>query len=80
MRILEFDSRKFGETLRELRLDKNWTQAELAARLNHISLSGVKNYEQGVALPSVQGLITIARALNIDEIRIDTRKGGRIWN
>lgn len=80
MRILEFDSDSFGEVVRELRQDKNWTQTELSKNLRHISASSVKNYEQGVALPSLQGLMAIAHALDIDEIRIDCRKGGRKWN
>lgn len=80
MRILEFDSDSFGKVVRELREDKGWTQKDLSERLHHLRLSSIKNYEQGVALPSLQGLMAIAHALNIDEIRIDCRKGGRKWN
>lgn len=80
MKILEFDSQTFGEVLREMREEKNWTQKELSEKLKYIGVSSIKNYEQGVALPSLAGLMNIAKALGIDEIRIDARKGGRIWN
>lgn len=80
MRILEFDSQTFGDVLREFREDKGWTQKQLSEKLRYIGVSSVKNYEQGVSLPTLAGLMNIARALDIDEIRIDTRKGGRIWN
>ena len=80
MRILEFDSHTFGDVVRELREDKGWTQKQFSEKLRYIGVSSVKNYEQGVLLPTLAGLMDIARALDIDEIRIDTRKGGRIWN
>ena len=80
MKILEFDSQTFGTAVRELREDKGWTQKEFAERLKYISVSSVKNYEQGIALPSLAGLMNIAKALGVDEVRIDVRKGGRIWN
>lgn len=80
MRILEFDSQTFGDVVRELRENKGWTQKELSEKLRYIGVSSVNNYEQGVSLPTLSGLMNIARALGIDEIRIDTRKGGRIWN
>lgn len=80
MRIFEFDSQTFGDVLQELRENKGWTQKQLSEKLRYIGVSSVKNYEQGVSLPTLAGLMNIARVLDIDEIRIDTRKGGRVWN
>ncbi len=76
MKIWEFDSITYGETLKCLRLDKNLSQAELAEMTRHCKVSTIKNYEQYAAMPTVRGLLEIAKALGVDEIRIDTSKGG----
>lgn len=76
MKIWEFDSLTYGETLRNLRLDKNLTRAQLAEMTRHCSTSTISNYEQYAVLPTVRGLMEIAKALGVDEIRIDTSKGG----
>ena len=80
MKIWEFEARTFGDTLRALREDKNMTRKELAERLKYTSASSINNYEQGVTLPTLAGLMNLARVLGVDEIRIDARKGGKLWN
>ena len=75
MKIWEVDARNFAHDLRELRMDAQLTQKQLADRLNHVSLNGIKNWEQGVCLPNLASLIEIAQILKVDEIRIDTKRG-----
>lgn len=71
MKVWEFDCFTFADTLRQLRLDKNMTQEELAKKLWYCSISTVKNYEAGVALPTTAKLIELCRVLGVDEIRIN---------
>ena len=73
MIIWEFDARTCADTLRELRLDARLTQTQLAQKAN-VNINTIRNYEQGGRLPYFPILLKLARALNIDEIRIDTRK------
>ncbi len=82
MKIWEFEARTFGDTLRELREDKNWSQMDLGRRCQKISAATVKNYENLDVLPTLRALIEMAHALGVDEIRIDTTKGGyfKKWN
>lgn len=74
MKVWEMNPLEFDTELRELREDKNLTQAELAKAINHCSHSTIKDYERGYCLPNTRLLIDIARALGIDEIRIDTSR------
>lgn len=74
MIIWEFDTKTCADTLRELRLDRQLTQAQLAEKA-HVCLSTIKNYEQGVRIPYFPQILKIAKALKVDEIRIDPRKG-----
>lgn len=82
MKIWEFEARSFGDTLRELREDKNLTQMELGKKCCGIAQSTIKNYENAKVLPTLRSLIEIAHVLGIDEVRIDTSKGGYFtkWN
>lgn len=50
---------KFGESLAELRKDKNMTQRDLAAIL-HVSVGTISNYEKGVHLPDIEKLVNLA--------------------
>lgn len=75
MKIWEVDARNFAYDIKELRLDAQLTQKELANRLHKVSVSGVKNWEQGVSLPNLASLIEVAQVLKVDEIRIDTKRG-----
>lgn len=75
MTILEFNSYNFGHDLKLLREERRLTQTQLAKRAK-LNINSVQNYESGYRLPKLEILIDIARVLGVDEIRIDTRKGG----
>ena len=75
MTIWEFNSYNFGHDLKLLREERRLTQTQLAKRAK-ININSVQNYESGYRLPKLEILIDIARVLGVDEIRIDTRKGG----
>ena len=55
----------FGECLRRLRLDREWSQEQLAERAG-VTLNYVGNLERGEQGPSLHILIRLARALSID--------------
>lgn len=76
MKIWEFEARSFGDTLRELREDMNLTQAELGKKCRGVAQSTIKDYENAGALPTMRSLMEIAKVLKVDEVRIDTSKGG----
>lgn len=82
MKIWEFEARSFGDVLRELREDMNLTQMELAKKCRGVAQSTIKDYENAGALPTLRTLMELARVLEVDEVRIDTSKGGffRRWN
>lgn len=75
MTIWEFNSYNFGHDLKLLREERRLTQTQLAKRAK-LNINSVQNYESGYRLPKLEILIDIARVLGVDEIRIDTRKGG----
>lgn len=75
MKIWEVDARNFAHDIKELRLDAQLTQIQLANRLHKVSTSSIKNWEQGVSLPNLATLIEIAQVLKVDEIRVDTKRG-----
>lgn len=82
MKIWEFEARSFGDVLRELREDMNLTQMELAKKCRGVALTTIKDYENAGALPTMRNLMELAKVLKVDEIRIDTSKGGyfKRWN
>lgn len=53
-----------GEKIKQLRLNKNWTQAELAER-SSLSRNSIYKYETGISSPTATALQKIADALNI---------------
>ena len=55
----------FGETLRRLRMEKGFTQQQLADRL-HIDRTSVTKWETGQRLPEVAAVSQIAEALGVD--------------
>lgn len=75
MTIWEFNSYSFGHDLKLLREERRLTQTQLAKRAK-LNINSVQNYESGYRLPKLEILIDLARVLGVDEIRIDTRKGG----
>lgn len=56
---------QFGARLRELRLEKGWTQEELAAR-SGIEFSQVGRIERGVINTSLSTVFILAKTLEID--------------
>lgn len=69
---MTLDSMAIGAFIREHRVEKNFTQAELAERLG-ISGQSVSNWERGETLPDISLLPDIACIL---ECSIDTMLGG----
>jgi transcriptional regulator with XRE-family HTH domain len=55
----------FGETLRRFRTDRGWSQERLAEAAG-ITLNYVGNLERGEQGPSLNILLRLARALDID--------------
>lgn len=54
----------FGNTLKKLRIKKNWTQSQLAKKLG-LTKSVISAYETGLRLPSYDVLIHIAATFNV---------------
>lgn len=51
---------KFSERLKELRIEKNLTQGDLAKQTG-MTQSGIAKWETGVASPSIDMLIALAK-------------------
>jgi len=58
-------SKAFGDNLRQLRLKKGYTQAELATLLN-IDRTTLTKYERGLTEPDFLRLKLICEILNVD--------------
>lgn len=54
----------FGNRIAELRLARNWTQVQLAQKLN-VSKQTVSNWENNNILPSIELLIKLARLFSV---------------
>ena len=54
-----------GSNIPELRKDRGLTQKDFADIL-HVSKSAVSHYEQGISVPTIQVLITIADYFNVN--------------
>lgn len=52
-----------AERIKELRTEKNLTQAELARKLG-LTRGGVNSWEQSLSLPSLQCLVTLSQFFN----------------
>jgi len=61
------DRQKFGEYLRELRLQQGMTQAELGAKAGGVRRQAVCNWERAHEPPPLHRLRKIAAALNVHE-------------
>ncbi len=57
---------KFANNIRRLRIEKGWTQAELARKAK-ISKSSLSNYENEKQLPGIYKVYRIAEALEVSE-------------
>ena len=60
----------FGKCVKEIREEKDISQAELARRLGHASNSYVRDIERGVFTPPPERLGPLARALGVPVIRL----------
>lgn len=74
MKIWEFDKNTFAEDLKNLRLDAQMSQRDLADRVPFCSQYSIAKYEAGEYLPNMTAVIGIAQALGIDEVRINISK------
>ena len=53
-----------GERILELRIAHNWTQVQLAQKLN-VSKQAVSNWENNNILPSIEMLVSIAKFFSV---------------
>ena len=53
-----------ADTIKELRLARNWTQAELARKLG-ITRNGVNAWEQGLSTPSLASIIELSKVFSV---------------
>ena len=58
------DAEKFGAFVAQCRREKNWTQAELAAKLQ-VTDKAVSRWERGRGFPDIQLLLPLANALGV---------------
>lgn len=56
--------KKFSERLKELRLEKNLTQSELAKETG-LSQNGIANWENGKRIPNINVVITFANFFGV---------------
>ena len=56
------DRESMGSVIRRLRMEREWTQEELAERLN-VSGQAVSKWETGQSLPDISQVPQIARTL-----------------
>lgn len=61
--ILKGDEGMIGDNIRKLRLEREWTQGELADRLG-VSRSALGNYERELREPGIDLLIKLADTFN----------------
>ena len=54
----------FGDKLKALRIEKGWTQQQLASRMELVNAT-ISAYEQGAKYPSVEVLIKICETFNV---------------
>jgi transcriptional regulator with XRE-family HTH domain len=55
----------FGDELQRLRLSAELSQESLARKAG-MSVGNVRNYEQGIRLPSFAAVLKLAKALNVE--------------
>jgi transcriptional regulator with XRE-family HTH domain len=57
-------SKVFGKVVRELRLQKHWTQDELAAQLD-VAAGWISMIENGKRNPTLETILRLANALDV---------------
>lgn len=67
--MLEYDRKKLGTYLKDVREDAGMTQAEVSAKLGYTSPQFISNIERGI---SVAPLKTLARMVNLYKVGPDT--------
>lgn len=70
---IEIDNETFGARLRRLRLERAYTQAELAERA-HIVPSTLYRIESGESVPGPRTVRSLARALGLPTLMLTTGK------
>lgn len=55
---------KFNERLRQLRKESNYTQREIAERLE-VSTITIRQYEQGTREPNIERILNLALIFNV---------------
>lgn len=73
MVIVEYESNNIGDVIRELRMDSQMSQVELAKSAG-VTQTTISWYESGLQSPNVEKLIRIFNALGVDEVRLNTSR------
>lgn len=73
MIIVEYEPDNIGELIRELRLDAQMSQAELAKAAG-VTQTTISWYESGLQSPNLEKLIKIFRVFHVDEVRLNTMR------
>ncbi|MBQ8983069.1 MAG: helix-turn-helix transcriptional regulator [Lachnospiraceae bacterium] len=55
---------KFGERLRKLRLQNDYTQKQLAIQLG-VAISAVSSYEANIRYPTYESLVKLSKIFNV---------------
>ena len=53
-----------AEKIRDLRLARGWTQAELARRMG-VTRNGINSWEQGLSMPSPASLVDLSKIFSV---------------
>ena len=64
MSPLRLDKKAIGDRIRKLRKLKDWTQEQLGQKAN-LNSNVIRSYEVGKAFPKVEGLHSLANALEV---------------
>jgi transcriptional regulator with XRE-family HTH domain len=67
--MLEYDRKKLGTYLKDVREDANLTQADVSHKLGYTSPQFISNIERGI---SVVPLKTLARMVNLYKVNPET--------
>ncbi len=64
MAKIENTVKKFGQVLRQLREDNNWTQEDIAGELN-VDRAYISQLERGIKNPSLKTMAKLAKVLSV---------------
>ena len=71
------DNQKFGRFIASLRHEKNWTQKDLADKLN-VTDKAISKWERGLGFPDINQIEPLADVLGVSIMEI--MRGERIGN